>query len=326
MLRVLTNTSVVRWPVTCPAIMSRICAICSPVGTAPSSSSGSSRARSSSPAVAGIHDRAPGRPVRVVAVGSRADQQPGDGLDRPLGGGQPHPLHRLRRDVRQPLQGQGQVRAALVPGDRVDLVHDHGPRAAQHGPAPLRGQQQVERLRGGDQDVRRVLEHGGPLGGGRVAGPDRDADDRRGQPEPPGHRGDLPQRRLQVLLNVGGQRLQRRHVHHLRPRPGRPCVFWRRPVLRQRLGLVPAVQIVRAAQLLGPVEPVDADQERRQRLAGSGGRRDQGVAARGDLPPPGGLRLGRPGREAALEPGTHGGMERLEHPLTLPPGRRHSSR
>ena len=47
MLRVLTNTSVVRWLVTWAAIMSRICAVCSAVGTAPSSSSGSSRARSS---------------------------------------------------------------------------------------------------------------------------------------------------------------------------------------------------------------------------------------------------------------------------------------
>ena len=172
------------------------------------------------PAVAGIHDRAPGRPVRVVAVLARADQQPGDGLDRPLGGGQAHPLHRLRRDVRQPLQGEGQVRAPLVAGDRVDLVHDHGPDGAQHGPAPLRRHQQVQRLRGGDQDVGRVLEHGRPLGGGRVAGPDRDRDGRRGQPEPAGCRHDLAQRRLEVLLDVGRQRLQRRHVHHLRPAPG----------------------------------------------------------------------------------------------------------
>ena len=43
-------------------------------------------------------------------------------------------------------------------------------------------------------------------------------------------------------------------------------------------------------------------------------------AAGGDRRPAPGLRLGRPGREAALEPGTHGGMERLEHPPTLPPG------
>ena len=139
------------------------------------------------PAVAGIHDRAPGRPVRVVAVLAGADQQPGDGLDRPLGGGQAHPLHRLLRDVRQPLQGEGQVRAALVPGDRVDLVHDDRPGAAEHGPAPLRGHQQVQRLRGGDQDVGRVLEHGGALRGGGVAGPDRDPDRRRAEPELAGH-------------------------------------------------------------------------------------------------------------------------------------------
>src|SRR6202035_1326984 len=43
----LTNTSVVRCSATWPAIRSRISAICSPVATAPSSSSGSSRARSS---------------------------------------------------------------------------------------------------------------------------------------------------------------------------------------------------------------------------------------------------------------------------------------
>ena len=137
------------------------------------------------PAVARIHDRAPRRPVRVVPVRARADQQPGDGLDRPLGGGQAHPLHRLPGDVRQPFQGEGQVRAALVSGHRVNLVHDHGAHAAQHGPAALRGQQQVERLRRGDQNVRRALEHGGPLGGRGVSGPHRDADGRRGQAEPP---------------------------------------------------------------------------------------------------------------------------------------------
>ena len=267
------------------------------------------------PAVAGIHDRAPGRPVRVVAILARADQQPGNGLDRPLGGGQAHPLHRLLRHVGQPLQGEGQVRAALVSGDRVDLVHDDGPGATQHGPAPLRGHQQVQRLRGGDQDVGRVLEHGGALRGGRVAGPDRDPDRRGGEPEMAGCRGDLAERRLQVLLDVGRQRLQRRHVHHLRSGtfPG-----W--SVRPDRAGLVPAEKIVAAGAIVGAVEPVDADQERREGLAGPGRRRDQRVAARGDLPPACGLRLGRSGREPAPEPGTHGRMKRLEHSLTLPPG------
>ena len=46
-LRVLTNTSVVRWAWTCSAMRSRISAICSADATAPSSSSGSSSARSS---------------------------------------------------------------------------------------------------------------------------------------------------------------------------------------------------------------------------------------------------------------------------------------
>ena len=269
------------------------------------------------PAVTGINDRTAGRPVRVVAVLAGAHQQPGDSLDGPLGGGQAHALHRLRRDVPQPLQGEGQVRAALVGRDRVDFVHNDRAGTAEHGSAPLRGHQQVQRLRRGNQDVGRVLEHGGAFRGGGVAGPDRDPDHRRAEPELAGHPGDLAQRRLEVLLDVGRQRLQRRHVHHLRPGAGRRCFRW---CVRPRVGLVSAVKIVRAAQVVGPVEPVDADQERRQRLAGAGRRRDQRVAARGDLPPARGLRLGRPGREPALEPGTHGRMKRLEHALTLPPG------
>ena len=244
------------------------------------------------PAVPGIHDRAPRRPVGVVAVLARAHQQTGDRRNRPHGGRQPHPLHRPPRDVREPLQGQGQVRAALVRGDGMDLVHDHGPGGAQHGPAPLRGHQQEQRLGGGDQDVGRVLEHGRPLAGRRVAGPDRHPDQGRGQPEFPGHRRDLPQRCLEVLLDVRGQRLQRGHVHHLRARP--------------RLSA-------------SPIEPVKTHQERGQRLTRPGRRRDQRVPARRDFLPPARLRLGRPGREPPPEPGAHRGMERLEHPPTVPP-------
>ncbi len=230
------------------------------------------------PAVPGIHDGAPRGAVRVVAVLPRADQQPGDVLDRALGRGQPHPLHRSGCDVRQPLQRQGQVRAALVRRDGVDLIHDHRLGAAQHGPAPLRGDQEIQRLGGGDQDVRRVLEHGRPLRGGRVAGPDRHPDIRRSQSELAGHRGDLTQRCLQVLLDIRRQRLQRRHVDDLGPAPRRPSR--RRPVrqgsiqqgpvcqgpVRQGRGVVPAVQIVLAGQIMGPVEPVDADQEGGQGL------------------------------------------------------------
>ena len=195
------------------------------------------------------------------------------------------------------------MRAPLVPGHGVDLVHDHGPGAAQHGPAPFRGHQQEQRLGGGDQDVGRVLQHGGPFGRRRVARPHRHPDQRRGQPELPGHRRDLPQRRLEVLLDVRGQRLQRRHVHDCRPR------LRLARALCQPGGTSPRTP---------PIDPVDADQERRERLARSGRRRDQRVPARRDLLPPGRLRLGRPRREPALEPGAYGGMERVKHSLTVP--------
>ena len=44
----------------------------------------------------------------------------------------------------QPLEGEREVRAALVPGHGVDLVDDDGAHRAQRRAAPLRGDQQVE--------------------------------------------------------------------------------------------------------------------------------------------------------------------------------------
>ena len=122
-------------PRTCPAIRSRISAICSADATAPSSSSGSSRARSSSRRWPESTIAQRGEPSGADRSGTRADQQPGDGLDRALGGRQADPLHRLRGQVLQPLQGQRQVRAALVARDRVDLVDDDRADRSQHRPA-----------------------------------------------------------------------------------------------------------------------------------------------------------------------------------------------
>ena len=50
----------------------------------------------------------------------------------------------LRRDVLQALERQRQVRAAPRADHRVDLVDDDGADGAQHPPAALRRQQQIQ--------------------------------------------------------------------------------------------------------------------------------------------------------------------------------------
>ena len=70
--------------------------------------------------------------------GPVADQQPADGLDRALRGRQPDPHRAPVAEGFQPLEGEGQVGAALVAGDGVDLVDDHRLDACAAPPAPAR--------------------------------------------------------------------------------------------------------------------------------------------------------------------------------------------
>ena len=49
--------------------------------------------------------------------------------------------------------------AALVARDRMNLIDDHRARRAQHFPAGFGGEQNVQRLRRGHDDVRRTLPH-----------------------------------------------------------------------------------------------------------------------------------------------------------------------
>ena len=197
------------------------------------------------------HRRAPLRP----------DHEAADLFQRVLRRAQPHPLDVTPRDLDETLERDRQVRAALGLRDGVDLVQDHGLRALEHRPRLAR-EHQVQRLWRRDQDVRRVLDHVAPLLLRRVTGPDRDVQ----------LGADPAQRRAQVLLDVVGERLQRRDVDE-------PRLLVRRP--RDEL-----------------VEPVE---ERGQRLARAGRRRDQDVLAGGDRRPGLGLRLGRR-RERSTEP------------------------
>ena len=166
--------------------------------------------------------------------------------------------------ARQPLERQRQMRAALGRGDRVDLVDD-APLGAGEQLLRAAGQHQVQRLGRRDQDVRRLAQHRLALALGRVAGPHRHLQ----------VGADPAQRHAQVAVDVVGERLQRRDVDE-------PDVL-----------AAPASRSSR--------QPVDRPQERGQRLARPGGRRDQDVLARGDRRPRLGLRRRRLG-ERACEP------------------------
>ena len=154
--------------------------------------------------------------------------------------------------------------------DRVHLVDDHGLDAAEDL-AALRGQEKVERLRGGDEDVRRRPQHLTALPLVGVSGADADRQ----------FRVEAGQRPPEIALDVVVECLQRRDVEEPQPLAG------------------------------ARGEPVDADQERCERLPGTGRCLHEDVGAGGNRGP--GRRLGRrrPG-ERTLEPGARLSTERGE--------------
>ncbi len=134
--------------------------------------------------------------------------------------------------------------AALRPGDRMDLVQDQGLDRPEVF-ACARGEQEVQRLRRRDQDVRRILEHRSALLLGRVAGADAD----------PELRLEPGKRAAQVALDVVVERLERRDVEQAEARAGLA------------------------------VEPVDAVEEGRKRLPRPRRCLDQRVCAGRDRRP-----------------------------------------
>ena len=91
----------------------------------------------------------------------------------------------------------------------VDLVDDQGLHRAEHVAGHGAGQNQVQRLGGGDQDVRRTLRHLRPFPGRRVPGADGGADT-GGRPSPLGKgRFDALERCPQVAVDVIRKGLER---------------------------------------------------------------------------------------------------------------------
>ena len=142
------------------------------------------------------------------------------------------------RQAPQPGQPQAQKCPALALRQRMQLVQDDPPDAAEEARRLGVGQQQRQQFRRGQQHLRRVPQL--PLAPvlRRVAGADLVAD---GQPH-------LAHRQCQVAGDVVGERLQRRDVDRVQARPGR-----------------------------GPGQLDQARQEAAQRLAAAGGRYQQRI-------------------------------------------------
>ena len=237
----------------------------------------------------------------VVHTGEEARHQ----VEWPLRGREPDALQaaaRLGHQRVETLEAERQVAATLVAGQRVHLVHDHGAHAAQQGARGRRGEQQVEGLGRGDEQIRRLLLHGGTLGRWRVPGANGHPQTRVGHAETGRLLADLGEGDVQVLVHVDCQRAEWRDVEDLGP-AAHPF-----------------------ALLGGAIGGVDGDQEPGQRLARARGRGHQDVAPGGDVGPRGRLRRRRPRRESAREPARHGRVEEclwrsvvLEH-LPIPPG------
>jgi hypothetical protein len=103
------------------------------------------------------------------------------------------------------------VGAALGAGKRVDLIDDD-PLHPGERVARLRGEQQVERLGGGHEDVRRTAAEHAPLLGRRVAGAHGDAHLAWIFAAVLGGQAYTGQRRTQVALDVMDERLERGDV------------------------------------------------------------------------------------------------------------------
>ena len=190
----------------------------------------------------------------------RADEEPRHLLDRLLRRRHADPQRRVVAERCQPLQRQRQMRAALVAGQRMDLVHNHRLHRLQHLAPACGRQQDIERLRCGDENMRRLLAHLRALPRRCVAGAHRRRDVGERLAALQQRRVDRLQRLLEILVDIVRQRLQRRHIEHprlVRQRPPPRC----------------------------PNQPIDRRQKRRQRFARTRRRRDQRVLAPPNRPP-----------------------------------------
>ena len=227
-----------------------------------------------------------GLDVGVDVVFVAPHQEGGDPLHRPLGRREADPLHPPLAQRIEPFERECQVRTALVADQGVDFVDDHGLDRGQPFASPRAGQQQIQRLRGGHEDVRRLANEAGPFACRGVACPQANPQRRQIEPLGGGDLADLGQGDLEIAVHVIRQCPQGREVDH--------------------------------PQFLGqpPLEPLAQQAVDRREKGGEGFPRagrggNQRVLAPGNRRPALGLGFRRPG-EPAEEPVTNHRQEEVE--------------
>ena len=107
-----------------------------------------------------------------------AHQQLANHVDRPLRRRQADAHWMPFAERLEPFEAEGQMRAALVTRHGVDFVDNDGLDRAQRLPATGTGEQQIQRLGGGDDQARTTPQHPHSFGSRGVAGAHRHADRR----------------------------------------------------------------------------------------------------------------------------------------------------
>ncbi len=178
------------------------------------------------------------------------------------------------------------MHAALVRRDGVDFVDDDGARGGEHLAAGYAREQDVQRLRRGHQDMRGLAAHALTVRLGRVARAHDGADIHVRQTRFEQLLANAGQRFGEILLDVVRQCFERRHVHDMH--------F--------------VAQVTAYAE---PNQRIDGREKGGQRLARTGWRGNQRIAAGTDRRPGLDLRFGR-GRISAAKPVGNGGMKGVE--------------
>ena len=160
-----------------------------------------------------VDDAAARQPRRVEM--SRAHEKAGQLLDRALGGGKADTGGPRPREGVQAFQAQREMRASLVPGHGVNLIHDNGLDRLEHGSPAGGSEHDVQRFGGSHQNMGRLARHALALGRGGIAGPHQHSDLRTGLARLLQNLADSLQGLGQVLLYVVAQGLQWRDVEHL---------------------------------------------------------------------------------------------------------------